>query len=369
MRAGNILIDSARYWGKCETNHNLTKERLCLERRSENILRPVLFSRGKTSRFFYTEDSKLYITPHEQNLLKLGIKPNRSVKNWDSLSFRIVRDYEFQLRKRKGNNWNSNILCRKFLSYRLRVEENLRQGVNSFRRQWSLQQLWNFSVIGAVLLGMISMTLIYKFLGPGAVAGNYADNKTEKLQEDTIITEGPSVAKMHEVLGASAEKSPLIGDDLLNYIEEIVIDLENKRDDEFEKRIRKMVKGYPIEKMVPEITKRDRIIAALLIGIAKKESNWGKRVPVLNGEDCFNYWGYRGIRKRMGTGGHTCFDDRKDAVDTVAKRLETLVYEHKRNTPDKLIIWKCGSACHKDNPQAVRKWISDVELYFSKLKD
>jgi hypothetical protein len=104
------------------------------------------------------------------------------------------------------------------------------------------------------------------------------------------------------------------------------------------------------------------------VAIAKKESNWGKRVPVLNGQDCYNYWGYRGVRDRMGTGGHTCFDSTKDAVDTVAKRIGFLVSNKKLNTPDKMVIWKCGSNCAVTGGQAAaNKWISDVSLYFDKL--
>ncbi|MCX6763560.1 MAG: hypothetical protein NTZ97_02400 [Candidatus Moranbacteria bacterium] len=128
-----------------------------------------------------------------------------------------------------------------------------------------------------------------------------------------------------------------------------------------------MVKGSPIEQMVPEIAKQDRIIAALLVAIARKESSWGVHVPVLDGQDCYNYWGYRGIRDRMGTGGHTCFDSPKDAVDTVAKRIEFLVSNKKLDTPAKMVIWKCGDKCSSDNKFAVQKWISDVDYYFQKL--
>ena len=135
----------------------------------------------------------------------------------------------------------------------------------------------------------------------------------------------------------------------------------------FQKEIRDMVKGYPIEAMLPHIFEQDDIIAAYLVAIAKKESNWGKRVPVLDGEDCFNYWGYRSVRERMGTGGHTCFDSPKEAVEVVGKRIAWFVYNQKRETPKDLIIWKCGSSCSAHDPYSVKKWIQDVDLYFSKL--
>ena len=141
----------------------------------------------------------------------------------------------------------------------------------------------------------------------------------------------------------------------------------NKQESDLEKEIREMVKGFPIEKMAGEIATKNRIVAAFLVGIAKKESNWGKRVPVLNGQDCYNYWGYRGQREKMGSGGHTCFDSPKDAVDTVAKRLEFLVSNEKLNTPAKMVVWKCGYDCSWDSKVAVQKWISDVNMYFKKL--
>lgn len=135
----------------------------------------------------------------------------------------------------------------------------------------------------------------------------------------------------------------------------------------FKGRIEDMVAGFPIAKMSRQIARQDKTTAALMVAIAKKESNWGKRKPVLNGQDCFNYWGYREKRERMGSGGHTCFDSPEDAVATVSKRINTLVTEYERNTPEKMVIWKCGQACHKDNQTAVQKWIADVDLYYQKL--
>lgn len=144
------------------------------------------------------------------------------------------------------------------------------------------------------------------------------------------------------------------------------ISIENQDKIALEAEIRKIVQGYPIEEMVPYIVEKDPQVAAFLVSIAKKESNWGKRVPVLNGEDCYNYWGFRAGRKRMGTGGHTCFDNPRDAVDTVAARIENLV-ESDVDTPREMIVWKCGSNCAGHEPGSVQKWISDVNLFFKKL--
>ena len=135
-----------------------------------------------------------------------------------------------------------------------------------------------------------------------------------------------------------------------------------------EESIQEMVAGYPIEQMLPYIFKKDNLTAAFLVSIAKKESNWGKRVPVSDeGEDCYNYWGYRGIREKMGTGGHTCFDDPEDAIDTVGDRIETLIRKYNLTTPEDMIIWKCGSSCAGHSEYGVKKWISDVGYYFEKI--
>lgn len=217
-------------------------------------------------------------------------------------------------------------------------------------------KMWNFSLVGAIILGMFTMTMIYHYLG-GSVSAKINEEKEVALAE---VRKEPPVK--------------VINDDIdISYITNLLKDYKANeelgfRRQEMEDDIMAMVEGYPIEVMVPEIIKRDRMIAALLIAIGRKESAWGKRVPVLNGEDCFNYWGYRGIRKRMGSGGHTCFDSPKDAVDTVAKRIETLVNRDGYNTPAKMVVWKCGYDCSWDSKKAIQKWISDVEYYFEKLK-
>ena len=170
------------------------------------------------------------------------------------------------------------------------------------------------------------------------------------------------------VLGEEAAKKEAkkMADD--EYIARLLIEEANTKQSDFEKEIMEMVKDYPIKQMVPEIAKRDRTVAAFLIGIARKERSWGVHVPVLNGEDCYNYWGYRGKRERMGTGGHTCFDSPKDAVDVVAKRMEYLISEKKLDTPAKMVIWKCGSNCAVTGGQAAaNKWIDDVGFYVKKF--
>lgn len=211
------------------------------------------------------------------------------------------------------------------------------------------------SLVGGVAFGVVSMALMEQYFGPGVFARSSGDpGNTVVVQASAPALPTPS--------GADATEYRTDSDAFLQYFSEA----EQKR---YEDGIREMVKGYPIESMLPYIFEKDRVTAAFLIGIAKKESNWGKRVPVLDGQDCFNYWGYRGIRRLMGTGGHTCFNSPKDAVDTVATRLGTLINSQKLDTPEKMVVWKCGFSCQGQSRESVLKWISDVDLYFSQLDE
>lgn len=207
------------------------------------------------------------------------------------------------------------------------------------------------SLIGGVAFGMVTMAFMEHFFGPGVFARSQSSS-----QEMSVAPVESAVA----VPDRSDDYSDM--DIFSEYFNEAT-------DAQYQETVRNMVKGYPIEAMLPYIFQQDRLTSAFLIGIAKKESNWGKRVPVLDGQDCFNYWGYRGIRRMMGTGGHTCFNSSKDAVDTVAKRLTTLIQSEKLNTPEKMIVWKCGFSCQGHSRESVKKWISDVDIYFSQLND
>lgn len=132
--------------------------------------------------------------------------------------------------------------------------------------------------------------------------------------------------------------------------------------------IREMTAGFPIEKMAPVIAEYDREVAALIVGIAKKESNWGKRVPLdKDGADCFNYWGWKGAGVRGVAMGHGCFGTSEEAVRAVGNRITELVQKRKTSEPKSMIVWKCGSSCATHSPESVRKWISDVDLYYRKI--
>lgn len=134
-----------------------------------------------------------------------------------------------------------------------------------------------------------------------------------------------------------------------------------------QEKVQSLVYGYPIERMASYIAQQDKVVAAYLVSIAKKESNWGKRTPHYQGRDCYNYWGYRDPDNALGTGGHTCFDTPKEAVRAVSGRIRELVYEEGRETPAKMIVWKCGYSCDGHSPESVQKWKQDVGYYFRKI--
>ncbi len=210
------------------------------------------------------------------------------------------------------------------------------------------------SLFAGVSFGVVSMSVIQDLKGDDASA--------QSAESAAVVAEADGEEeKIARELSGEKKYDP--NDDLfLQFFSEA-------EKEEYSQQIEELVKGYPIEAMLPYILEKDRIVAAFLIGIGKKESNWGKRVPVLDGQDCFNYWGYRGIRRLMGTGGHTCFNSRKDAVDTVALRIETLINSSKIDTPAKMIIWKCGYSCDGHSRESVRKWIADVDMYFKELNE
>jgi hypothetical protein len=311
----------------------------------------TLFSRGKVTRSFFTSDSHRYITALEQDALLFGVRRYERAGQFDSVQMRYSRPTQ------SPSELLYNTLRERYSS----IGETLRYLPDLFSAHISPVRVWNASIIGAIFFGMFSMTLIYRYLGQQVSA-----ESTAALSASTPVVNELSVGSAPAVLGATMDatsdkdtpSTPLSPADAL----------KKSGDAAFAAEVSDMVKGYPIEVMLPYILKQDRDVASFLIGIGKKESNWGKRVPVLNGRDCYNYWGYRGIRDDMGTGGHTCFNSPEDAVNTVAKRIKTLVQEKKLNTPAKMIVWKCGNSCAGHKPADVRKWISDVDIYYQELK-
>lgn len=133
----------------------------------------------------------------------------------------------------------------------------------------------------------------------------------------------------------------------------------------FEKKIHTAVKGYPIEKMGPYISHKNKRVASFLVAIAKKESNWGRHSPKKDGRECFNYWGYRGPENPTDS-GYSCFDSPQHAVNVVGGRIGELVAD-KIDTPKEMVMWKCGTTSCARRDRGAAKWIWDVGYYYQKI--
>ncbi len=141
---------------------------------------------------------------------------------------------------------------------------------------------------------------------------------------------------------------------------------ENAGPSPFEKRMSSMVSDHPIQDMIPFIAQKNKRVAAYMVAIAKKESNWGKYSPQKDGRSCFNYWGYRGTFNQTDS-GYSCFKNPKQAVNVVGTRIQDLMNQD-INTPSEMVVWKCGQDCSGHDPEAVEKWIEDVAYYQEKVE-
>ncbi len=136
---------------------------------------------------------------------------------------------------------------------------------------------------------------------------------------------------------------------------------EEIKSDLYEK-IYSIVKNTPMEAMIEEISKRDKTVAAFMVGIGMKESKFGIYSPKKDGHTCYNYWGYRG-KENTTDSGYSCFNNPEQAVKIVGDRIEALV-NYGRTTPEEMVVWKCGYTCDWDNPKNVDKWIKDVAIHY-----
>lgn len=127
-----------------------------------------------------------------------------------------------------------------------------------------------------------------------------------------------------------------------------------------------MVSSHPIRIMIPEISKQDRMVAAFLVAIAKKESNWGRYSPKKEGRDCYNYWGYRGTYNQTDS-GYSCFDSPGQAIEEVGGRISDLIQKGVNSPKEMVSAWKCGWDCSGHSFWSVKKWEWDVKYYFDKI--
>ncbi|MCX6762671.1 MAG: hypothetical protein NT093_02720 [Candidatus Moranbacteria bacterium] len=130
-------------------------------------------------------------------------------------------------------------------------------------------------------------------------------------------------------------------------------------------QIKKIVANSPISEMAPFIAKKNKKVAAYLVAIAKKESNWGVYSPKKEGKECYNYWGYRGPENTTES-GYSCFDSPAQAVNIVGNRLGNLI-KKKVDTPRDMVLWKCGNNRAARITASAAKWVRDVNLYYKKM--
>ncbi len=340
-------------------------------------------SRGHVrSHRFVTEDSHLCTTQQMQHAALYKKYRVDARRRFDGVHMRYVQEYGIQDRMFFA-------VSQQFTTLRDQI-----RGIRKLKT-WDLSpvRMWQMSMACAMVFGMVTISMVYKNLGNSVQAkADHAHDAFERNPVAAVVGAQEEFKRLpvedkvyseKELLEQKERESLRIARQLRDAAqaqkraeqarkvaleqsrEQAMVSAEEKQ---FERKARAMVAGYPIEEMLPEILKLDREVAIYLIAMAKQESQWGKRVPVLHGGDCFNYWGYRGKRERMGTGGHTCFDSREDAVQTVGKRVHTLIYEYQRTTPERMLVWKCGRSCEGHTESGVNAWVSTVTMYRNALK-
>ena len=219
----------------------------------------------------------------------------------------------------------------------LSIKDNLRIHISK------KQELYWPVLISAVLLLLV-------FISQIAFAQNSGSPNNLPIESDSKLNitgfhknDGKKAnAKTARVAGASDENSNDLKED-----------------------VAQIVKNTPMAAMADSISKKPRPVAAFIVGIAMKESKFGVYSPKKNGRDCYNYWGFKGGGTTV-AGGYTCFASPEQAVDAVGGKIEKMVAKGVRN-PAQAISWKCGRSCAGHGEANVRKWISDVAIYFNKI--
>ncbi|MFA5986923.1 MAG: hypothetical protein WC819_06275 [Parcubacteria group bacterium] len=396
---------------------NIDMVRLQIRKSHHNI--SALLLRGERTSFFVTEDSGRYISPLAYQKQEQHYERINAVMRFDSVHVR------YQKRHIVGEMYTKHVAMQ--TSQIFDAVSNYRAAL---RITMSPVRMYQVSIGGAMILGMVSMSMIYQNLGPSAFAEglenamnknddtkevvrvieNVDDNEgsdgksdvkedikkqqketeSDKKQddgsgqaeiEDTDTQKAESVImadivpKNTEISGAEDQKVDEKKDESTKKSVDSAVKKEESAENQntqgktFEELAYEVTEGHPIQKMLPYILEQDPEVAKYFIAISKQESGFGERVPLLNGQDCYNYLGYRGRRKLMGTGQHTCFNSRKDAVETICKRLHTLIYDNDQDTARELVgTWKCGSKdCAGHSKESVDRWVSTVGSTYDQL--
>ncbi len=398
-----VFTDGLSCAKRCEIS--LSELQDVMQQNHENNISALLLG-GERTDFFVTQDSRKYGTSFDQQQENC----RDIVLSFDSAYVRYVKKYTV-----------GEMQYRKISLHTARVFDTMSQYRAAMRISMSPLRMYQVSLGGAMIVGMVSMSMIYKNLGANAFAQDAEDvmagtddKATTIVLEDSKVEPIVSVNdKNDDATDSAIEKNETIIDPKIeavavqeaveqstpSIIMADIVAKENTTEGEsglptkevvtnsidsavkavnedikeivstksLEELAQEVTAGHPIEKMLPYILEQDPEVAKYLIAISVQESGMGEHVPVLDGQDCYNYWGYRSVRKLMGTGGHTCFNSRQDAVESVGKRIHELIYEYDRKTASRLVVWKCGSTCDGHSQESVDRWINVVDSYHSKL--
>lgn len=352
------MLDGISRHPKKSIEFDYTLAKFVLKYKNSSVLFSQKYGRVQN---FTTPDSKLYFSQSELQKIRQGDDVDFVTGRLDCVSSRRIKNTFHAYSRKKEDRLYFELKNRysSLLAY-------LRDAFSGYTNGVSMMRMWNLSLVSSLIFGMFLMTMIYRYLGPGAKAA---------IEESRVQTEIEQLAQKQEderVLGESiararAEREAQVKSSV-DMEKKLAAEAISRQQKKFESKIVEMVKGYPIEKMAPYIAKEDPLVAAFFIAIAKKESSWGQRVPVNSGNDCYNYVGFRLKTKEMGSDGHSCFSSPKEGFEVTVKRIKSLIYNEKMTTAKKMVSpWKCGYDCSWDSPEAVQKWISDVDYYLKQV--
>lgn len=220
------------------------------------------------------------------------------------------------------------------------------------------------SILISIAISIIIIGVFFYPMLKMEVAGFFSEKKAYAKEKDSKQTEikADVIDPLHKIGKGIINKDGKVNEACIE--KDVPVKKEQKKVDN--PKMSAMLAGFPMEEMIPALNSRNKEVSAYLVAIAKKESNWGKHTPKKDGQECYNYWGYRG-KENTTASGYSCFDSPAHAVEVVGNRIERLLGQN-INTPAKMVVWKCGSNCEAAGGQAAaNKWIADVASYYNKL--
>lgn len=211
----------------------------------------------------------------------------------------------------------------------------------------------------------------FEKISGGTFAVAYAKTELEEATPsfcNSNFIEKNSSGLQIELSPSFCEKAPLVSTEKSAFEENLKKEQEKeKKQEKLKIELLEILRGTPMEQMIDPLLEQEKTVAALLVGIAFKESKFGEFSPKKNGRECFNYWGFKG-KTNLTNSGYSCFSSPREAVEVVGERLKKLSIDSGRTKPAQLTVWKCGSSCATHSPGSVQKWIADVSMFYNKIE-